>query len=79
MDDIEEICSTLSLSCLYLGDIAFKHVMQSFDFQHMLATLAACNMPGLRELGLPLQSAEARHLSKLIPLTALTALNVRMY
>lgn len=45
----------------------------------MLGTLAAGHMPGLRELNLVLlPAAEARHLSKLAPLTALTALGLGM-
>lgn len=86
---IQELCRTLSLSCLNLlgrnnvdsdeeEEGAEGGEEDDFDFQAMLATLAAGNMAGLRELALPLHGAEARHLSRLSPLTALTNLELEM-
>lgn len=74
-DDLQQICSTLSLSRLVLFEPEYEGA--ALVPEAMLAVLAAGNMTGLRQLVLSLPAAEAGHLSSLVPLTALTALTVR--
>lgn len=76
--DLQELCSTLSLSSLRMGQFLELDQEIAFDSREMLAPLGAAKMASLRELALPLPAEEARHLSRLAPLAALTALELEM-